>query len=280
MELRQIGIDEIEEPSQVIRSWISQEDLEDLARSIQERGVLLPIRVVKRGDKYEIEDGHRRYLAARMAGLTRVPCVVVEDEGADLELNKLVANLHREEMSPLDTARALFTLKVEYGYSIDDLAKMIGKSGTRVRQLLSLLDLPPDIQEALEDKVIPESVARILGQVQNPERRQYYLRYAVEGGATTAMVKAWVAREKVFEMSDAEPPAPEAVVEEVAEQHHQRAVFKCKWCLDERDLNEMLQVSLCPECYRVALDTFERTRNELAIVRLTERSQQGGHHEE
>jgi len=137
--------------------------LEELASSIAEKGVLQPLLVRPKGKGYEIVAGERRFRAAKLAGLTEVPVVVRDlDDRETLEI-ALIENLQRENLNPLEEARAFQGL-LELGLTQEQLAKTLGKGRSTIANGLRLLNLSMDAQKALEDGLISAGHARaILG---------------------------------------------------------------------------------------------------------------------
>lgn len=260
MKIQKIPLDLLGEPTYDARSWVSKEGLDDLAASIKRRGILLPLRVFKNGDKYEIQDGHRRFLAAKEIGLISVPCVIVKTKEEENEIDKLHANLDREELSPVDMGRMMLHLRTKYKYSDDDLATIIGKSISRVIQLISLTRIDKPILDALEDRRIGEHIARSLQQIPKPEKRVYYLKYCLDGGATIQTVRSWVQREK----GDTSPPSkyePSKLPKEteIEEPNH---LCTCAWCNYRYHSNQTLMLQFCPECHTNAKKLFKQTRED------------------
>lgn len=258
MELKQLPLDEIREPKTDLRSWISSEGLEELTASVKARGILQPLRVKKGRGRYEIQDGHRRYLAAKRANLVKVPCLVLETKEDASELDKITANLFREDISPLDLSKHLHLLHEKYGYSRDALADILGVGKSRINQLMVLTKAPPELQEALKDRRIGERAVRHLSQIENPRRRKYLLRYAIDGGATVKTIESWVRQEK---SAAAEIPAP--ILEDTPERPPEEAGpirMQCKCCNHMYDPNTMVALQLCLECQPVAVSVFKSIR--------------------
>ncbi len=135
--------------------------LEELASSIAEKGVLQPLLVRPKGKGYEIVAGERRFRAAKLAGLTEVPVVVRElDDRETLEI-ALIENLQRENLNPLEEARAFQGL-LELGLTQEQLAKTLGKGRSTIANGLRLLNLSRDAQKALEDGLISAGHARAI----------------------------------------------------------------------------------------------------------------------
>ena len=145
------------------RQRIGQAELETLAASIAEHGVLQPILVIETIDGYQLVAGERRLRASQLAGLDRIPAIVRQVADRDqLEL-ALVENLQREDLGPLEEAHAFRSLVDEFGMSQEAIAGRIGRARSTVANTLRLLDLDERVQAALLDDTITEGHARALG---------------------------------------------------------------------------------------------------------------------
>ena len=122
-------------------------DLSELTASIREKGILEPIIVRRKGDRYQIISGERRYQAAVQAKLTEVPCVERDvDDRETVEL-ALVENLQRKDLTPFEEAEALSQLVSTYEYTHEELAKHIGKSRSTITEMLSLASMPDEVKK-------------------------------------------------------------------------------------------------------------------------------------
>ena len=158
----EIPIDRIRRNQYQPRQGAAGAELERLAASIAEHGVLQPIVVVETLDGYQLVAGERRLRAAEMAGLTRIPAVIRQAPPRhQLEL-ALVENLQRADLNPLDEARAYRRLVDEFGLSHDEIAAAVGRARPTIANTLRLLDLAPPIQEAVADGRLSEGHARAL----------------------------------------------------------------------------------------------------------------------
>jgi ParB family chromosome partitioning protein len=137
--------------------------LESLAASIREQGIVQPIVVVPRGEKFEIVAGERRWRAAVQAGLTRVP-IVVRERRSDKEMLELslVENLQREDLNPLEAAAAYARLREEFHLTQEDVARRVGKDRTTIANALRLLKLPSSVREKIRDGSLSAGHARAL----------------------------------------------------------------------------------------------------------------------
>ncbi len=129
------------------RKYFDPEELQNLALSIAQYGVIQPITVRRTGDMYRIIAGERRWRAARMAGLSEIPVVIMDaDEQKSAEM-ALVENIQRENLNPIEEAEAIEALMDDFGLTQDEASKRIGRSRSTVANLLRLLDLPDSVRE-------------------------------------------------------------------------------------------------------------------------------------
>ncbi|GLK73323.1 ParB/RepB/Spo0J family partition protein [Ancylobacter dichloromethanicus] len=154
------------------RRSFAEGDLEDLAASIHERGIIQPIVVRQQGgerDSYEIVAGERRWRAAQRAGIHEVPVVVVEvDDREALEI-AIIENVQRADLNPLEEAAGYQSLAEQFGYSQNDLARVIGKSRSHVANTMRLLRLPETVKQFLADGRLSAGHARALLTQDDPE---------------------------------------------------------------------------------------------------------------
>ena len=154
------------------RKTFTQDELADLAASIKEKGVLQPIllrSVSNRPYSYEIVAGERRYRASKMAGLTEIPALVKElDDNNAMEI-ALIENVQRENLNPIEEAKAYKNLMECCNYELPDVARLIGKSDSYIRNMLRLTSLPESVQGLVEQGELSASHARTIAVADNPE---------------------------------------------------------------------------------------------------------------
>ena len=147
------------------RKNFDEENLEDLTKSIKERGIIQPIIVREsngENSKYEIIAGERRWLAAKKAGLHEIPIVVTEaDDLRSLEF-AIVENVQRHDLNPLEEAQGYKRLIDEFSYDQEKVSKFIGKSRSYITNALRLLTLPTEIINLIEQKKLSPGHAKIL----------------------------------------------------------------------------------------------------------------------
>ncbi|MCJ7694367.1 MAG: ParB/RepB/Spo0J family partition protein [Anaerolineaceae bacterium] len=160
----QIDIEAIRPNPQQPRSTLIQEDLEDLAASIREHGIIQPLVVSKNddGEIYTLIAGERRWRAAQLVGLETVPVIIrTVTEQEQLEL-ALIENIQREDLNPLERAIAYQNLLNEFSLTHDEIATRVGKSRTSITNTVRLLNLSERVKKALTEKQISEGHARTL----------------------------------------------------------------------------------------------------------------------
>lgn len=144
------------------RTEFDREALESLAQSIKEKGVLQPLLVRKKNDKYEIIAGERRWRAAQLAGLNEIPVIVKDlNDSETLEI-ALIENLQRENLSAIEEAEGLNRLMNEYAYTQEVIGKVIGKSRSYIANTLRLLGLPEEIKQQVKENKLSAGHARAL----------------------------------------------------------------------------------------------------------------------
>jgi ParB family chromosome partitioning protein len=182
-DLRELPVEVIKPNPNQPRTKIDPESLAALASSIEANGVVQPLLVRPLPDgSYELIAGERRWRAAQAAGLAKVPAVVRDQELAERLQVALIENMVREDLNPVDEARACAALVDELGLSKEDLARRVGRSRPAVSNLIRLLDLPDEALELLESDDLSEGHGRALLAADGNDVRRRLARDAVRGG--------------------------------------------------------------------------------------------------
>jgi ParB family chromosome partitioning protein len=203
--LRNLPVDLIQRGRYQPRSDMRTESLEELADSIRAQGVVQPVVVRPLGeDRYELIAGERRWRAAQIAGLHEVPAVIrdVPDEAA--VAMALIENIQRENLNPLEEARALDRLVREFGLTHEGAAGAVGRSRAAVSNLLRLLDLEAEVKALVEERLLEMGHARALlglGGAHQVEAAKQVAARGLSVRETEKLVKGWLA-------GDRKKPAP------------------------------------------------------------------------
>lgn len=167
-----VALDKIKAREGQPRKTFDQKGLEDLARSINEYGLLNPIILSKAGDYYEILAGERRYRASKLNGATEIEAIIKDYEDKDVEILSLIENVQREDLSSIEEATAYKKLYETYNLTQDQIAEKMGKSRSYIANTMRLLKLEDSEKEALNKGEISSSQARSLLSLKDEEDRK------------------------------------------------------------------------------------------------------------
>ena len=188
------------------RKRFDQEALADLAESIRIHGIIQPLTVRRLSTGYyQIIAGERRWRAAKLAGLTEVPAVIMEaDDRKVMELG-LIENLQREDLNPAEEARGYQTLMEEYGLTQEQVAQQMGKSRPAIANTLRLLALPEDIMKLVEEGQLSAGHARAILGAPTPAMQRQAAKKVVEGQLSVRQTEALI---KALQKQAQEKPKP------------------------------------------------------------------------
>ena len=189
-----LSVDEIAPNPVQPRRHFDGESLAELCESIRSYGILNPLTVRLRGGRYELVAGERRLRAAKMAGLSEVPCLPVEANMEDASLLALVENLQRQDLDFIEEAAGIRQLILLFGMSQEEAARRLGRSQSAVANKLRLLRLPPDVLDALKEQGLSERHGRALLRLPDAESQRAALRSIVEKELSVAATDAYIDR--------------------------------------------------------------------------------------
>jgi ParB family chromosome partitioning protein len=258
-ELREIPVELIAANPRQPRRAFDESSLVALADSLRERGVLQPVLVRPvAGGTYQLIAGERRWRAAQMAGFEHVPALVRPHGDAEsLEL-ALIENMAREDLNPLEEARACALLVEELGLTREDVGRRVGRSRVAVSNLLRLLELPDEVLELLADGELSEGHGRALLMASDHADRRRLARAAAQEGWTVRRTEA-AAREANADDAPAAPRSGRAVHPDQAEAAERLGDALC------RALGADVQVRPKGDGYRVTL-AFDSLDEAMAVA--------------
>jgi ParB family chromosome partitioning protein len=161
-DLLELDIDQLEPTDAQPRKVFNEDKLDELAQSIKANGIIQPIVARRKGERFQIIAGERRWRAAQIAGLLKVPCIVkdVADENV-LEMS-LIENIQRENLNPIEEANAYKSLLEKLEITQEEVARRVGKDRTSITNALRLLRLPIEVQKLVEEDKLSMGHARAL----------------------------------------------------------------------------------------------------------------------
>src|SRR5688572_30285089 len=207
------------------RTHFDEAALEHLAESIRSHGIVQPLLVRRRGEQYELIAGERRWRAAKLAGLTRVPVVVKEVPDESLLEIALIENIQRENLNPIEEAQAYKKLIETVGLTQEALATRVGRDRSYITNYLRLLRLPEDLQQLVIEGRLSTGHARTLLAVDHADVQRRMARRIIDDGLSVRATEQMVHRATEERPSKTSPaPRPEDPNVRAAETKLRRAL--------------------------------------------------------
>ncbi|MEW6711714.1 MAG: ParB/RepB/Spo0J family partition protein [Candidatus Riflebacteria bacterium] len=196
MQFRLLPLDEVYPNPDQPRKVFEKQALQELAQSIRENGVLQPILVRQIGERFQIVSGERRYRASRLAGLKYIPAVVRKLNEEQTLLAGLIENIQRQDLNPVEEARTLRDIILNYGLTHDQLAEKIGRSRSALTNRLRLLQLPFEVQMMIIEGKISPGHAKMLAGMKNPLEIKAWARKIVSEQLSVYETEKQIAQQK------------------------------------------------------------------------------------
>lgn len=244
-ELVELEVEKLERDTEQPRREFDEAALNELAESIKEHGILQPIVSVKNGKKYKIVAGERRWRAAKIAGLKKVPVIVRTMDDQKRLLVSVIENAQREHLNALELASAYVKLSTQFNLEVKDVAKKVGKSEASVTNILRLLNLPEQARKIMIEHKLTEGVMRPLVGLPEEMIMRILPKIAEEG---------WTARRVEQYVKTLKPKSSSAAVktmqylkqeERLSEKYAAKAKIKGKtvtfMCKNEAELKKLLE---------------------------------------
>ena len=244
-ELVELEVEKLERDTEQPRREFDEVALNELAESIKEHGILQPIVSVKNGKKYKIVAGERRWRAAKIAGLKKVPVIVRTMDDQKRLLVSVIENAQREDLNALELASAYVKLSTQFNLEVKDVAKKVGKSEASVTNILRLLNLPEQARKIMIEHKLTEGVMRPLVGLPEETIMRILPKIAEEG---------WTARRVEQYVKTLKPKSSSAAVktmqylkqeERLSEKYTVKAKIKGKtvtfMCKNEAELKKLLE---------------------------------------
>jgi len=248
---KELPMELIDRPRRVSRFDILETEIDELAESIRERGLLQAITVAERDGRFEVVFGDRRYLAHKKLGLEKIRAVVREYSDKDIAIDRATENGQRANLSPLEEASEYSNLHEAHGMSYEQIGRPLGKSGGVIKRLIMLLSMDERIQKALHEKKISMGVAEELHRCPDLAHSLYLLEMCVEHGVTVAVARGWVndyvsqARRRATDVGGGGGDYPV---------YETQPIFRaCALCKGPVDLMKLKHLETCPECFDAIL---------------------------
>lgn len=188
------GIEEIQPNPWQPRKNFDDAQIQDLVESIQQKGILQPLVVRRKGSGYELIAGERRWRAAQKAGLKEVPIIIKDVSESELLELSLIENIQRENLNPIEEAEAFRKLMDQFQLSQEEIAKRVGKDRTTIANALRLLRLPQDIKQSLAEGKISVGHARAFLSLESLEKQRAAFKQVLAAGLSVRQTEQLVKR--------------------------------------------------------------------------------------
>ncbi|KKN06084.1 hypothetical protein LCGC14_1080930 [marine sediment metagenome] len=239
----------IDAPERAMRSDVWDEDIDELAASIKSIGLIQPLTLRKKGERYEVVAGHRRLMALRKLGTEGASCVVVDVDDTRAEVIKFHENFKRRDINPVDAARSLVVFMKEQGLEVESVAVELGWSVSKVRARLEILTYPDYLIAYIQEGKLSQAAAYELARIKSEKVREDYCRIGAQQGVSAKRAKIWVSQVNVVtEMAERTgeqlPTAPSESEQTYVVQD------TCVLCKLEDDIANLLTLSAHDVCVR------------------------------
>lgn len=253
---REIKLDLIDRPDEIVRLEIDPDKIRELADSILGRGLMQPIGVTPRGDRFMIVFGDRRYLAHELLGLKEIMCRVDEIEDTQVVIDRAMENVQRVDLTPFEEGHIYAGLVEKAGLSLDEISRRVGKSPGVVQRRMDILRMPESFQKALHNRLVSISVAEELWRCPDQAKREYFIDLAVEHGITQAIAREWIDEYKKSvrkggggnERGGGDPAPFEDV-----------PIYRgCDMCRDPVEYQDVKELRICPRCHKTIIEIVRK----------------------
>lgn len=210
--VNELDIDMIEPNRKQPRKHFDAAALEELAESLKIYGMIQPVVVKKNADYYELIAGERRWRAAKIAGLQKIPVIIRDWEEGEAFEAALVENLQREDLNPIEESESYQRLQEEFGLSQEKIAERVGKSRSAIANSLRLLQLDPRVRNFVTENKLSGGHARTLLGIQDGDAQFELAEQVLEDGLSVRALEALVKKEQ--KKNSMETPAPKPAEDE------------------------------------------------------------------
>ena len=238
------------------RLEIDQDAIIELAGSIGEVGLQQPVLITPRGKRFEIVWGHRRYLAHKYLGKIEILAKIQILTENQIAILRGTENLYRKDITAIEEAYTYHGLIEDGKLSIDEISRRMKKSAGVIRRRLDLLRMPEVLQKAIQKRKIGYAVAEDLWSLGNVGAIEYYLQFAVEHGATSAVVRSWVKDEKDQQRRKA--PGAEGGIERIALNEDKKVYVPCDVCTNPMEIGDETVLRCCKTCAKAIVAAMKK----------------------
>lgn len=246
--VKDVSLDLIDEPKNILRMDIDPDVLDDLAQSISEVGLLQPILLAVDGARFEVVFGHRRFLAHKKIGLSTIRALVRTMSKQEVGIARATENISRADLTPIEEASTYSNLIESYGFTLEQVAKKMSKTPGTIKRRMDLLRMPPMLQSAVHKKQISMTVAEELWSIRDQSSLDYYLMFAIENGCTREVARSWAKDWKDTQRRSETTDEQGGIGYSPSEP---RPVYvTCDLCTGPMEIGQETVMRICKECFK------------------------------
>ncbi len=251
---KKIDMGLIDRPNDIVRLDIDGDELKELSEAIRERGLLQPIGVTPRGDRFMIVFGDRRYLAHELLGEKKIMCRVQQADDSQVAIDRAVENIHRVNLTPFEEGHIYHGLMQKAKLSLEAISGMVRKSPGVVQRRMDILRMPESFQKALHGGSVSMSVAEELWSCPDAAKREYFIELAIEHGITKEIARTWVSE---FKKESRSRPAAGGQGGEGVAPFKDVPIFRaCDVCKHPVEYKDVVDLRICPGCQKSISDAM------------------------
>ncbi|MCX7661542.1 MAG: ParB/RepB/Spo0J family partition protein [Candidatus Omnitrophica bacterium] len=202
------------------RQDFNEEKIQQLAQSIKEKGLIQPVLVRKKGGYYELIAGERRVRALKLLNINEIPAIIREAEDKSLLELSLIENIQREDLNPIEEAKAYQYLMEKFAITQEELAQIMGKARTTLANILRLLKLPLEIQEEIKKGSISYGHARALIEIEDLQLQKTLVKEIIEKGLSVRELENLIRNKRRPKKLLKKTETPEIILWQEELQHH------------------------------------------------------------
>lgn len=251
-ELMMVKVEEINDKVYAMRETVRDDTFGDLVASIRRNGVLVPVLLSYTDLGFLLVAGHRRVAAAREIGLAEIPGYIIEGDRAGAWDGAFAENLFRKDLSAVELAAAIKDCIASGGYTVETIARGLGRSDQWIQLYLSIADWPVDLSVAVHSGRLSVAAARNLAEITDEHHRSMLVDYAVENGATAritaAWLQAWHAGKPTQEPESTEPLPAGSPLPPI------EPYTPCVVCGHQKRMAEHRYLPVCTQCQEIVVD--------------------------
>ena len=246
----------IDPPQHMMRMSIEEDEIKELMSSIRSQGLLQPLVVKPRKDRYEISAGHRRLIALNKLGITEAMCHIKDVADKDVAINRASENVIRVNVSPIEEAKSYKELCDDFNMTCEEIADSLGKSPGTIKRRIDLLKMPEEAIHALHTKKVSVGVAESLCCITDRTAFSYYLGCAIDNGITVEVARQWASDWKQAEVHKANDVKPGDSIPSVF--LDRPCYVACDTCGGASEIKEIKMIRCCPTCMKNIISTLKK----------------------